>query len=80
MRNRQTYHLSLVLNNEESLYNSCREIALNKELSQSEKEDNLKEFVEELTEGDYPLLIKEIITTYLSEVDWRDLLKDFQEE
>ncbi len=79
--NRETWYVSLWLNNEEPLYDAAREIAARGERS-FDAAETLRQYVEELVLGDEPPanLATDLLTYALARVNYREIVESFRED
>jgi hypothetical protein len=81
--NRMSWLIGLHLSNTKEVYDEVREICLNANLKEFEKEDKVKEFTENfIVEGskDGDLLRDDLISDSLAQVNWREVVKSFEEK
>ena len=82
--NRETWLINLHLTNTEYIYNEVRNLLKQKYEYEFQKEEALKDYVEELIQidsnNDTDLLRSDLLSTSLSRVNWGDIVKAFEEE
>lgn len=80
-KNYETWSIALFIDNEVSWYNNARGIAQSTAMGDYDKVKMFSEWMgEEMITDNLTSYQMQMITAFLSEVDWREVIKHYQEE